>query len=444
MTGLRHRGFRQFVIGQVLSQLGENMSKVSLAWLAMTLASPSHLVLVLSGLAICQALPPFLFGGLYGAMIDGHRFSTKSILFWADVCRGLIFFGIPLLAFVHLLSLPLFFLLTFSAAIFSGIFGPAMTATLPDFPETAGTLIERNTTINITGHVGMLLGPVLGGILTRMVTPGTSIIATGTTFLLSALMIYRVWGTGFKLPSLRTVTHEMAALSILLKHPLAAGTSMMRQYINLMVSGLLYTVRHNAQTRLFCLMAFMVGLTLGPINILLPVYVKHVLDGGPVVLGLLMTAAGLGMMLFNAVIARVGLGFGQFLHRDVLFSHTEKLLMVALFVSGELLVPTGIIHQVWLAAIMAFMSAGLADLFNPVMQTELQMIADSKNIGKILTSMGSFFLAGLLLSSLLTTWTEHNIGLTGAFVLVGIVRIAASMMPLLWRTVLSYSPSTHS
>ena len=323
--------FSFFVLGQVFSQIGENMSKVSLVWLVFSLTGTNNHVSSLSLLFLAQSAPALLFGWLYGHVIDSCP-SKRHLLFYADTLRGLLFCLIPVLYMLHVLALPILYLLTFLAAIFSGLFGPAMFSMIPEFSSDSGSLVARNATINVTGHIGILVGPLVGGVLSYLFPPGIVVLATGVTFLVSAVFIWKIMGER-QLTKKACLLHTRA-IGILLSTfwTLLKEASTKTGFQNHIVKNVLYAVTLNPATRLFCGMAFLVGLTLGPVNVLVPVYVKNILHGNSIILGLLFASAGAGMLVVSLFLSRSKHAFGVFYKHPDLLPEQEMLLIGALFV----------------------------------------------------------------------------------------------------------------
>ena len=71
----RHRNYRLFFAGQVVSVAGTWMQNIALAWLVIELSSSP---LAVGALAFCRFVPFFLFGLVAGVVID--RFDTRRLL----------------------------------------------------------------------------------------------------------------------------------------------------------------------------------------------------------------------------------------------------------------------------------------------------------------------------------------------------------------------------
>ena len=72
----RHRNYRLFFGGQIVSLAGTWMQNIALAWLVIELSGSP---LAVGALAFCRFLPFLLFGLVAGVMVD--RFDTRRLLF---------------------------------------------------------------------------------------------------------------------------------------------------------------------------------------------------------------------------------------------------------------------------------------------------------------------------------------------------------------------------
>lgn len=413
--------FDSFLLGQLLSQIGENTSKVALPWLAFSMASPHHAPIFLSFLFVSLSLPPLLFGWIYGEILDRAVGRRLGLLFVADACRGTIFLAIPVLFWAGVLSFPLLVGLLFLATVFSGFFGPAMVSAIPEFDESAGPLVKRNALVNMTGHVGLLAGPILGGALSSFFPPAFVVLVTAVTFLLSAGFIARSLGPFF---FSRKFFRGIFDVGRELMTSVFSKSS-----VSLACRNTFCSLSRQSHTSLFAGLSLLVGGSLGLVVSGIPVYVREHLSGGPFLLGIVMTAAGLGMLLASGFLGRTNATFGRPAeHHDLTLA--EKVLSGSLFLSGLLLVPTCIINNIGLILLLTFVAAGLADVYNPILQTEIQQLVGSDRVGRTMTSLGSFFLVGFVGSTLSFPFVTEKLGLYWVFALAGILRLVAGLFPL--------------
>src|SRR5436189_170009 len=76
----RHRNYRLFFSGQVVSVSGTWMQNIATAWLVLDL---SHSALIVGLLALCQFLPFTLFGLFAGVVVD--RLDARRTVIWTQI-----------------------------------------------------------------------------------------------------------------------------------------------------------------------------------------------------------------------------------------------------------------------------------------------------------------------------------------------------------------------
>src|SRR5438477_13191154 len=76
---LRHRNYRLFFFGQLVSLLGSWVQTTALTWLAYELTQRSAWA---AGVAAAQILPTFLLGAWGGALAD--RWPKRRLIFWTQ------------------------------------------------------------------------------------------------------------------------------------------------------------------------------------------------------------------------------------------------------------------------------------------------------------------------------------------------------------------------
>ena len=76
----RHRNYRLFFSGQVVSVSGTWMQNIATGWLVLEL---SHSPLMVGLLAVCQFLPFTVFGLFAGVVVD--RLDARMTVIWTQV-----------------------------------------------------------------------------------------------------------------------------------------------------------------------------------------------------------------------------------------------------------------------------------------------------------------------------------------------------------------------
>lgn len=402
--------FGQLLRGQVFSQIGENASRVPFAWIAMGVLSPggAHVSTAeaaggLGFLWMLQALPPLLFGGIYGSLLD--RVNKIRVMFWADIARGLLVVALPFLSIFHALSPAVFYTLVFMTAVFSGIFGPAMMGTVPELAafEPAGPSLGRlNAHLTMTGALGSVVGPVLGGVLIALAGAPWALALTGTTFFVSALTLAPLQSLGTMTP------HESfkTALKLAIRF---AGTGLVRGA---------RIVATNYRLSSFIPAQFLFGLSLGTLQVAMTAFLTSGLNLSSDRVGLIWSLAGAGGV--------VGLWvYGRSFHVQAI---PVPVLVPFLFLLSA--IPLGMVGLADSSAgpLLALFIAELClAIVGPAMATETQTHVGSTEIGRVLTFTGTLYLAGFIVGLLVTKPLLVQIGLFPTLALVALFRIVVGV-----------------
>jgi MFS family permease len=172
---------RWLYAGQIISQVGDGVSKVALLWFVYAMTDSA---LKMSLIGVLQTIPPLLFGPFAGVLLD--RIEKRRAMIVIDAVRTGLLASIPILYLFGLLSLPLLYVLVFVIAMFSMAFGPALNSTLPLIVKKE-QLTGVNALMQSAMTIGQLLGPALSGILIAAVGAQNALYVNAAGFCISAL-----------------------------------------------------------------------------------------------------------------------------------------------------------------------------------------------------------------------------------------------------------------
>jgi len=293
---LHNPGFRAIWGSAVISGLGDRIAAIALYLLIFNLTgSPVDLGL----LAATQIIPAIVLGPITGLVCD--RTSRKGIMVTTDLVSALVVAAIPLVETagqVYLLS----------AALGCGrqFNGPARLALLPDVVEPAA-LGPANSLLMLTRNVVLLVGPAVGGALVAWRGTDPAFWFDAVTFVASAAIL-TLWR--FDEPARgdvllaaaaaggsETVQVAGAARSTAARAVAASGLADRVRRLWADAAAGLAGVREHPGLRLafgfFAMLTFVTAMQ----QPLIVVFVKTVLAGSDVELGLIIAAAGLGGIL---------------------------------------------------------------------------------------------------------------------------------------------------
>ena len=378
---LKNRNFSLLTMGQVISQLGENLNKVAMLWFVYQF---SHKAADLAWVGILQTLPPLLFGWFTGPILD--RVSRKNVMIFIDITRALLLLMIPVLFHNGILTLPILFTLVFLISVVSGIFGPALYASIPELVQRE-QIVSANALMQTTGQVGMLLGPITGGILIGLWNAPFVMIINAVTFFLSAIFLLMM-----KLPT----PHRITPFSIM---------ALFRE------TGEGFQFVFNGKSKLLPLFGIMTlyGFITGPFTLILPVYTKNVLLQGPQTLGFLLSVMGLGMLGASMLLTSAPP------------AHYEKWIAGALIFGGLVMITTGWIHPIFFASVAIALIGASFSAFNPLAHTIIQTRAPEILLARTLSTMSIGFLLGAIGGMSLFPALIHITGVGVVFAMMGLV-----------------------
>jgi DHA3 family macrolide efflux protein-like MFS transporter len=407
---LRDRNVRWLFAGQIISQVGEGVSKVALLWFVYALTESA---LKMSLIGVLQTVPPLVFGPFAGVLLD--RLEKRWAMIVIDLVRTGLLATIPILYAFDLLNLPLLYVLVFVIAVFSMAFGPALNATLPLIVKKE-QLTGVNALMQSAMTIGQLLGPALSGILIAAIGSQNALYVNAAGFFISALT---------KIP-------------LRLPHVRAHRTSqnIWTQAVKDLQDGIRFVFVK--QRLLFLLMIvasiFMLGST--AFVYLLPVIGDRLLHVGSVALGALWSALGIGILATTVwliwkpqqtVCTRVWL------------------IAVAAAIAGAAVPGLLISESVWLAAGLIIAIGATSGLITPLVSASLQ----ERTPKDLMARVFGLFNTGTMVSSMIGMtafgWIADRFGPGVSLMSIGVVNGAAavvSMVVLPWCYRLAKQTST--
>lgn len=268
LRALRHRNFRLFFSGQLISLVGTWMEPVAESWLVYRLTGSS---LLLGTVAFAGQFPAFLLAPLGGSVAD--RYERRSILVVTQSLMMVFALVLAGLTLTHVIQTWQIILLAALTGVISAFDIPARQAFIVDVVsrEDLVNAIALNSAIFSGTRV---IGPALAGIVIAQVGEGWCFFANGLSFL--AVIAGLVFMT---VPQARQSRDGSPARNIM--------------------GGFKFVTR-SGPLRALMLLSGVISFAGTPCVVLMPVFAGRVLHGGPRALGLLMGASGLGA-LFAAV-----------------------------------------------------------------------------------------------------------------------------------------------
>ena len=347
---------------------------------------------------MASALPMIVVGQLAGVLVD--RWDYRRTL----IATNFVLVGVTLL-FLTVLSVPWWWVVpvAFVTSSVGQFIGPAENALLPTLVDES-RLGSANSLNALNNNLARLAGPALGGLLLASSGFGGVVVANALTYLLAALLVL-----GVRAPH---VTREPAVI-----------TGLFRRLASEWRAGL-GAVRRNRTLVLSFSVAALTGLGEGTISTLMAPFVKVMLGGGGLELGLIMSAQAVGGIT-------AGLLLTSFADRVP----ATKLLGWGALLSGMLMVPLlnyPLFYPALWPSLVLVAVAGLPfAMFGTAQMTLLQTQAEPGVRGRVFSTYFAVFGAAQLVGMLGSGVLGDRMGVmlintqTVTYLLAGIIVLGA-------------------
>jgi MFS family permease len=398
----KHRNYRLFFTGQVISLVGTWMQNVALAWYVIEL---THSAVAVGFLAFCRFAPFTVFGLVSGVVAD--RFDNRRLVMTTQTASMIVAAALTILAFSGAEIVWLAYVLAAAA-------GTALVFDAPGRHALTFQMVGRNELPNAIAlnaslfNASRVIGPAAAGVI-------IAAFGVGVCFGLNALSFFAV------LTSLALMrTEELVPLDRPESHP---------SWISSIREGLSYA-RHSPRVRLVLAMTTVVSTVGFNFHVLVPVLASETLDSGPRTFGLLSAAFGAGALAGALLSASLGRA-------------SWKALITGVGGFSVALLALAPLHTVIACAALLFVIGGCFTLWTSNSQSLLQLSAPDHLRGRVL-SLYLFAFAGLApLGGLLAGALADAGGTTLAFLVAGSVGVVMTLAAVRtvyggrWRAVLT-------
>ncbi len=381
---LRHRNFRLFFGGQTISLVGTWMTRVATGWLVYRLTGSA---LLLGTVSFAGQIPTFLLAPFAGVWVD--RWDRRQVLVWTQTLSMVQSLTLAALTLSSHITIPLLLALSVTQGMINAFDMPGrqsfMVTMVDDKRDLQNAIAINSSMVN----VARLIGPSLAGMLIAVSSEGWCFLIDGISYLavIASLLLM----------CLHAPVMERKATSTLFE--LKAGWTYVSEFLPIRTILMLFAV---------------VSLMGMPFVVLMPIFAKTVLHGGPHTLGFLMGAMGMGALVSALSLAA---------RRNV--RGLVRMIPIAAAVFGVGLIGFGVSHWFWLSMIMVAvagmgMMQGMA-ASNTVIQT---IVTDDKR-GRVMSYYTMAFMGMAPFGSLLAGSMADTVGapwtvtVNGAAVLLG-------------------------
>ena len=173
----RHRNYRLFFAGQIVSLAGTWMQNIALAWLVIELSGSP---LAVGALAFCRFVPFLLFGLVAGVLVD--RFDTRRLLVVTQGTAMLVSVVLAVVTLADLATLPVVFALAALGGLVLVVDAPGrQTLTFQMVgPAELPNAVALNSSLFNASRV---VGPAIAGVLIAARGSGVCFVVNAVSFL---------------------------------------------------------------------------------------------------------------------------------------------------------------------------------------------------------------------------------------------------------------------
>lgn len=383
LRSLRHRNYRLFFSGQVISLTGTWMDTVAEAWLVYRLTNSA---LLLGVAAFASQIPVFLLAPLGGVLAD--RYDRRKILLWTQALSGIQAMILAILTLTHVVTIWHVIILATGLGIVNAIDMPTRQAFVVD-------MVSRDDLMNAIAlnssmfNGARVVGPAVAGIVVAAVGEGWCFFANAVSYL---AVIAGLWMMKTK----RRQRHSQ----------MPSAASQIKE-------GFRFVMGERPVRALLALLG-VVSLFGMSYSVLMPVFAGQVLRGGAQSLGLLMGSAGVGALCGAVSLA---------LKREV--KGLGRWVMLGASGFGAALLLFGQSRVLWISCLV-LLAAGYAMMVQmSSSNTLIQSMVPDRLRGRVMALYSATFMGMAPLGALLAGTLAQQIGAPLTVTFGGLACIAA-------------------
>jgi len=386
---LRYRNFRIFFLGQSVSLVGTWMQYVAMSWLVYRMTGSAFMLGVVG---FASQFPAFILSPFTGVLADRHNKHKILILTQAlALLQALILAILAISGHIqvwHIIVLGIFLGCVNSLDI------PARQSFILQMIEEKENLGNAIALNSMMFNVARLVGPSIAGIL-------IAIAGEGACFLINAVSYIAV------IASLIAMDNE-----IKIRKDKKVNYDIFKD----LKEGFDYAFGFKS-IRAILLLLGIISLMGMSYAVLMPVFAKDVLGGGPHTLGFLMAAVGVGALVGTLYLAS----------REKTIS-IDRTLPISAGIFGIGITAFSFSHNIWVSLFLLFIAGFGIMVQMAASNTILQTIVDDDKRGRVMSFYTMSFMGMAPLGSLLAGGMATRFGVGNTLVISGICCIIAAVI----------------
>jgi MFS family permease len=395
LSVFRHRNYRLFFTGQLVSLMGSWMQNTAQPWLVYDI---THSKLLLGVVSFCSTVPVFFitpFGGMVADRVDRRKFllvTQTAAMLQAAV--------LAVLTLLHMIQVWEIVCLALTMGLINAFDVPTRQSMTLDMVgrEDLRHAISLNS---MMFNAARVVGPTLAGALIALVGEGICFALNAASFgaVLFSLLLMR-----------------------LQERPPRINQNALRE----VVEGYRYSFA-NPQIRLSLILTGVSSLFGAAYLTMMPAVARDLLHGDSTTQGTLMSAIGAGALAGAFLLSRI----------------TEKQLVWAP-VAAAVAFGTGLVafshsHLLWLSVLIALPTSAALMLLGGTTNTIIQLVAQERFRGRVISHYTQSFMGMMPWGALMLGAVAARFGVTDAISFGGIVVIASAAAAFVMRRASGFS-----
>lgn len=395
------RDFGLIWTSQLVSQVGDGISNLALLWFVYSITgSPVKTTII----GLLHTIPPIVLGPFIGVYVD--RLPKKLFLIGSNALRALLIGIIPCAIHTETFTVNLLYILVFLDAVAMAMFSPALTSSVPLIVSRT-QFTAANALIQSTTSLGIIFGPAVSGIGIALFGSQEVLCLNAATYLVAALCLGLV----------RLGTAEPSA------GPKKIGGSLWHD----LTEGLAFVVTKQRVILLLIVTAACYGFGASALTTLFPVFASKLLGLGPVEVGYLWSALGVGLLVMSIVL----LWFTEW----TLASRINIIVWTSVL-SGLAIELLGWTKDIYLVTFLMMVIGGGMGAFTPIAWGIVQELTPRMMVGRVLGLYGTGAMTAAISGISMFGWVTERFGESNGIAGIGaIFLLTASLGDWLSRSI---------
>jgi MFS family permease len=376
------RDFGLIWLSQLVSQVGDGISNLALLWFVYSITgSPMKTTII----GLLHTIPPIVLGPFIGVYVD--RLPKKLFLIGSNTFRAVLIGIIPCAVSTDTFTVNLLYILVFLDAVAMATFSPALTSSVPLIVPRA-QFTAANALIQSTTSLGIIFGPALSGVGIALFGSQEVLCLNAVTYFVAALCLWLV-RLGTLQPS---------------EGPQGTGGSAFQD----LIEGITFVAIKQRLILLLVLTAGCYGFGASALTTLFPVFASKLLGLGPVEVGYLWSALGVGLLLMSITLLRF---------TEWNLSDRTKIIAGASVASALAIGVLVWTKDLYLVSLLMIVIGGGMGAFTPIAWGIVQELAPRKMVGRVLglysTGAMTAAISGISMFGWVTEQFGESIGVAG-------------------------------